>query len=123
VVAWSYNRRVVGKEHLMPLPPPLSAEQRRRALEKAAEARRKRAAIKKQLKEGTVALEELLRRAREGDEIVGKIKVSAVLESLPGIGKVRSLRIMERLGISKSRRLRGLGDKQAGSLLKEFSRR
>jgi hypothetical protein len=106
----------------MPLPPPLSEEQRRQALEKAAEARRKRAELKEQLKSGRTSLKELLERSN-ADDIVGKMKVSAVLESLPGVGRVRARKIMERLDISESRRMRGLGAKQKESLLAEFARR
>lgn len=105
----------------MPLPPPLTEEQRKRALEKAAEARRKRAELKEQLKSGRTSLKDLLERT--GDEIVGKMKVSTVLESLPGVGRVRARKIMERLDISDSRRMRGLGAKQKGNLLDEFARR
>ena len=32
------------------------------------------------------------------DDVIGKMKVSALLESLPGVGKVRAKQIMERLG-------------------------
>ena len=106
----------------MPLPPPLSEEQRRQALEKAAEARRKRAELKEQLKSGRTSLKELLERSN-ADDIVGKMKVSAALESLPGVGRVRARKIMERLDISESRRMRGLGAKQKESLLAEFARR
>lgn len=105
----------------MPLPPPLTEEQRRHALEKAAEARRKRAELKEQLKSGRTSLKDLLERTR--DEIVGKMKVSTVLESLPGVGRVRARKIMERLDISESRRMRGLGAKQKSNLLDEFARR
>jgi len=105
----------------MPLPPPLTDEQRRQALEKAAIARRKRAELKEQLKSGRTTLRELLDRT--GDEIVGKMKVSNVLESLPGVGRVRARKIMERLDISESRRMRGLGAKQKENLLSEFARR
>jgi hypothetical protein len=105
----------------MPLPPPLSEEQRRQALEKAAVARRKRAELKEQLKRGATSLKELLDRT--DDEIVGKMKVSNVLESLPGVGRVRARKIMERLDISESRRMRGLGAKQKDNLLNEFARR
>jgi ribosomal protein S13 len=48
------------------------------------------------------------------------MKVSALLESLPGVGKVRAKQIMERLGISESRRVRGLGSNQIASLEREF---
>jgi len=105
----------------MPLPPPLTDEQRRQALAKAAVARRKRADLKEQLKSGRTTLRELLERT--GDEIVGKMKVSTVLESLPGVGRVRARKIMERLDISESRRMRGLGAKQKENLLTEFARR
>ncbi len=105
----------------MPLPPPLSEEQRRDALEKAATARRKRAELKEQLKSGRTTLKELL--ARTDDEVVGKMKVATVLESLPGVGRVRARKLMERLDISESRRMRGLGARQKENLLTEFARR
>ena len=105
----------------MPLPPPLSEEQRRDALKKAAEARRKRAELKEQLKSGRTTLRELLERT--SDAIVGKMKVSTVLESLPGVGRVRARKLMEKLDISESRRMRGLGAKQKENLLNEFARR
>ena len=57
----------------------------------------------------------------ESDEVVGKLKVSAVLQAMPGIGKIRAMQIMERLKIADSRRLRGLGDQQRKALLGEFS--
>lgn len=105
----------------MPLPPPLSDDQRKEALEKAAEARRKRAEVKDQLKSGRTTLRDLL--DRRNDDVVGKMKVSTVLESLPGVGRVRARKIMERLDISESRRMRGLGAKQKENLLSEFARR
>ena len=105
----------------MPLPPPLTEEQRRQALEKAAIARRRRAELKEQLKSGRTTLKELL--GRTDDEVVGKMKVSTVLESLPGVGRVRARKLMERLDISESRRMRGLGAKQTETLLTEFARR
>jgi hypothetical protein len=102
----------------MPLPE-LDAESRRQALERAAEARKIRAELKQQLKAGEIDFAEVLRRA-ETDEIVGKTKVSAVLEALPKVGKVRARKLMERLDISPSRRVRGLGANQRDKLLREF---
>ena len=104
----------------MPLPT-LTEEQRRDALAKAAEARKRRAELKGQLKQEKLSLRDVL--TRQGDEVVGKMKVSSVLESLPGVGKVRARRIMERLDISATRRVRGLGAKQKDALLTEFSKR
>jgi hypothetical protein len=102
----------------MPLPT-LTPEQRQQALEKAAEARRKRAELKAQLKSGNVTLASVLNK--DSDDTVGKMKVASVLESLPGVGKVRARKIMEKLDISASRRVRGLGSKQKDALLAEFS--
>jgi hypothetical protein len=104
----------------MPLPT-LTEEQRREALAKAAEARKKRAEVKERLKTGNLSLGDVLDRRQ--DETVGKMKVSSVLESMPGVGKVRARKLMERLDISASRRVRGLGAKQKEALLAEFSKR
>ena len=103
----------------MPLPPQLTEEQRKAALEKAAAARRARAEIKEKLKMGSLTLKELLAQSA-GDETIGKIKIVAVLESLPGVGKMKARRTMEEIGISESRRVRGLGDQQRASLLQVF---
>ncbi|MFM8944181.1 MAG: integration host factor, actinobacterial type [Actinomycetota bacterium] len=100
--------------------PVLTEEQRRQALAKAAEARRKRADLKAELKSGRTSLKQLL--ARDGDETVAKMKVSSVLEALPGVGKVRARRIMEKLDISATRRIRGLGAKQRDALVAEFQK-
>ncbi|GAA2818502.1 integration host factor, actinobacterial type [Crossiella cryophila] len=100
--------------------PQLTEEQRAAALEKAAAARRARAELKERLKRGGTNLKEVLKSA-ETDEVLGKMKVSALLEALPGVGKVRAAQIMERLEIATSRRLRGLGDRQRKALLTEFS--
>ena len=105
----------------MPQPPSLTPEQRHTALEKAARARRERAEIKDHLKSGRVTLRELLVKA-ESDEIVGKMKVLAVLEALPGTGKVKARRLMEHVGISETRRLQGLGAKQREALLEAAAR-
>jgi signal recognition particle GTPase len=103
----------------MPLPPALSPDDRSAALAKAAAARRQRAELKEKLKMGSTTLKELLDQA-ERDEVVGKMKVVTVLESLPGVGKVRARRMMEQFSISEARRVRGLGDKQRKELLKAF---
>ncbi|HEX6076440.1 MAG TPA: integration host factor, actinobacterial type [Micromonosporaceae bacterium] len=102
----------------MPLPS-LSPEQRAAALEKAAAARKARAELKEKLKRGEMTFGDVLTRA-EKDEVIGKLKVSSVLEALPGIGKVRAAQIMDRLHIAESRRLRGLGEHQRRLLLTEF---
>jgi S13-like protein len=100
-------------------PPVLSDEERAAALAKAAEARRIRAELKQRLKMGSITLVELLEQA-ENDELIGKTKVLAVLQSLPGVGKVKARRTMEEIGIAENRRIRGLGDNQRSELLAQL---
>ena len=100
--------------------PPLTPEQRAAALEKAAKARKDRAEVKNNLKRGGITLPAVLKQG-QSDDTIGKMKVSALLESMPGVGKVRAHQIMERLGIAESRRVRGLGANQRAALETEFS--
>ncbi|WP_289018106.1 integration host factor, actinobacterial type [uncultured Ornithinimicrobium sp.] len=102
----------------MPLPQ-LTPEQRADALAKAAEARRERAAVKNRLKNAQGSLKDVISEGKKND-VVGKMKVSALLESLPGVGRVRARQVMEEIGISESRRVRGLGANQIAQLLERF---
>jgi predicted DNA repair protein MutK len=99
----------------MPQPPPISPEARAAALEKAAIARRQRAELKEKLKMGSITLTELFEQS--GDEAIAKMKVLAVLESLPGLGKVKARRAMDDIGIAQTRRVQGLGANQRKALL------
>ena len=104
-------------------PPQLTPEQRQLALEKAAAARRQRAEVKDKLKIGSLSLPELFEAADRNDvegDMLAKLKVISVLESLPGVGKVRARNLMKELDISESRRLRGLGSNQRRALLEKF---
>ena len=101
--------------------PPLTPEQRAAALEKAAVARRERAAAKNRLKYSQGSLADVIHEGK-GNEVIGKMKVSALLESLPGVGRVRARQIMDEVGISESRRVRGLGANQAAALIARFDR-
>ena len=99
--------------------PPLTPEQRAAALEKAAAARQARAEVKNRLKYSQGSLAEVIEQGRT-DDVLGKLKVSAMLESLPGVGRIKARAIMAEIGISESRRLRGLGPHQAEALIKRF---
>ena len=99
--------------------PQLTDEQRAAALEKAAAARRARAELKDRLKRGGTNLKQVLKDA-ETNEVLGKMKVSALLEALPKVGKVKAQEIMTELEIAPTRRLRGLGDRQRKALLEKF---
>ena len=100
--------------------PQLTPEQRAEALEKAAQARKVRAEIKAQLKSGELSLDKVFSDA-ENNEALGKLKVIALLEALPGVGKVKAKQTMDEIGIAESRRIRGLGPHQRSALLERFS--
>lgn len=100
--------------------PQLTPEQRADALQKAAAARKARADLKDRLKRQEMSVADVI-RAGESDDVIGKMRVSAVLEALPGLGKARAQKIMERLEISPTRRVRGLGSNQRKALEREFS--
>ena len=68
---------------------------------------------------GSVSLNELLNQG-QSDEVVGKMKVLAVLQSLPGLGQVKARRGMEEVGISDTRRVQGLGEQQRRKLLEKL---
>ena len=102
--------------------PPLTPEQRSAALEKAAASRRERAEVKNRLKHAGGSIIDVLREG-ETNEVIGKMRVIDLLQSMPGLGKVRARQLMERLGIAESRRVRGLGTKQVASLQREFGPR
>lgn len=99
--------------------PQLTPEQRAEALEKAAVARRQRASIKNALKTGDTSLKKVISDGKK-DDVVGKMKVSSLLESMPGVGRVRARQIMDEVGISETRRVRGLGANQIAALLERF---
>ena len=100
--------------------PPMSDEQRADALAKAGAARRQRAEIKALLKTGSLTLGEVFERA-ETDDIVAGTKVYPLLASMPRMGKVKAMRLMDELQIAENRKIRGLGSRQRENLLNEFA--
>lgn len=104
----------------MPVPP-LDPADRSRALEKAADARRRRADAKRRLKRGETSLADLLDEAAD-DAALNGMRVIEVIESMPAHGPVKAARLMEDLAIAPSRRLRGLGHRQRTALLGAFAR-
>lgn len=99
----------------MPLQP-LTPAQRHDALSRAMAARSTRSEAKAALRTGALTVAELLARA-DTDEALARLKVTDMLECLHGVGPVRALAILERLGIAPSRRLRGLGVHQRTALV------
>ena len=98
--------------------PNLSTKERAEALAKAQEMRTKRMELRKELKAGKVTLAEVLKRE---DEIVTRMKVKYLLESLPNVGKITAVSIMEEIGINESRRVQGLGKRQLAMLLEKLA--
>jgi len=103
----------------MGLPPQLTAEQRQQALLKAANSRKRRAEVKSKMKNSEISIDDILLLAKTEDAIA-KMRVKELLESLSGVGKVRAQSLMERLNISPSRRIQGLGRLQIKQLREEF---
>jgi hypothetical protein len=102
--------------------PPLTPEQRKAALDKAAASRRERAEVKNRLKHSGASIVEVLEQGQR-NEVIGKMRVLDLLQSMPGLGKIRARQVMQRLNISESRRVRGLGAKQVAALEREFAPR
>jgi hypothetical protein len=102
--------------------PPLTPEQRQAALDKAAASRRERAEVKNRLKHSGASIADVLKEGQV-NEVVAKMRVVDLLQSMPGLGKVRARQMMERLHISESRRVRGLGANQIAALEREFGAR
>ena len=99
--------------------PQLTDEQRKEALEKAAAALHARAELREKSNTGQVPLAEVL---DSDDPIAARLKVSALIESLPGYGKAKAAKIMAELGISSTRRVKGLGARQREQLIEALSK-
>ncbi|WP_283170407.1 integration host factor, actinobacterial type [Curtanaerobium respiraculi] len=98
--------------------PQLTPEERKAALDKAKAARIKRARVREDLKGGKVTLSQVI--DMRDDEVIGRMKVSTLIETLPGYGKAKAEKLMNELRIAPSRRLRGLGDRQKAALLERL---
>ncbi len=98
----------------MGAPPKLTTQERRDALKAAVAARRTRAAFKEDIKVGRKSWKDAF---SENDESIKKMRVRELIESLPGVGEVRAKTILERAGISPTRRVGGVGRSQYEKLL------
>ncbi|NLJ79754.1 MAG: integration host factor [Firmicutes bacterium] len=98
--------------------PYLSQEEKMKALKKAQEMRSKRAELRAKLKNGSISLQDVLDSA--DDEVIARMRVTYLIQSLPQIGKVTSKKIMSEIGINENRRVQGLGKRQRNELLKRL---
>ena len=103
----------------MGAPPQLTPEERARALAKAKESRQIRAAVKARVKSGELSISDVVTMSKD-DEAIAKMRVLELVESISGVGKIRGKSMLERLGISLTRRIQGLGRHQLESLENEF---
>jgi guanylate kinase len=103
----------------MGLPPKLSPEERSAALEKAKLSRQRRAQVKDRVRTGDLSIAQVLELSKS-DEIIAKMRVLELLESKSGVGKIRAASLLEKLNISPTRRIQGLGRLQIEEILKEF---
>lgn len=103
----------------MALPPALTPEARSAALEKAKFSRKRRAEVKEKVKSGELSISQVLELAKS-DEIVAKMRVLELLESKSGVGKIRAAALLDKLKISRTRRIQGLGRLQIDEILREF---
>lgn len=98
--------------------PALTREEKMNALKKAQEMRSKRAELRYKLKKGIITLQDVLDSA--DDEVVARMRVAYLLQSLPQVGKVTSAKLMKEIGINENRRVRGLGTRQRSELLEKL---
>lgn len=101
--------------------PKLTPAEKAAALKKAQEVRSKRSKMRAKLKSGELTLEKVLAAAKD-DEVIARMKVAYLLESLPRIGRIRSRKLMHDIGIDESRRVQGLGVRQKEALLERLAK-
>ena len=99
------------------LPPRLSRRSRRKAGQKAVLARQERARVKEEIASGEKFFFELFADERKS---IKRMKLVDLLQSVPGIGRIRADLIMDRAEISSSRRIGGVGKRQLEILRQEF---
>jgi hypothetical protein len=99
--------------------PNLTNSERTDALKKAQQMRSLRAQLRQEIKSGKLTIADVLERS--DDEIVGKMRVKYMLESLPQVGKITAAKIMNEIGIDEVRRIQGLGSRQKADLLEKFA--
>ena len=99
--------------------PQLSSAQLEAAREAATHARRQRADLKEQVKNGQLSFSAALNKAVEDDSL-SRIKVVDLLRAMPRVGITRATEIMENLAIAPNRRIRGLGRHQVQRLTELF---
>lgn len=100
--------------------PELTKEQRQANLEKAMEMRKKRAEIRAKLANGIYDAATVVRRGLEGEQAYAGMRVKQMISALPGYGFKKTQALMHALSIADSKRVGGLGVKQAHALIEKL---
>lgn len=98
--------------------PELTYEERIAALDKGLSERRERAALKELMRRGDIDP----CKALDMEQAQG-MRVTAFLDSCPGIGVAKREQTLREVGISSSRRVRGLGCRQREALKEWLGKR
>jgi hypothetical protein len=99
--------------------PVRSLDQRMEALKRANEIRVRRAQLKKDLKDGRLRIEVVL---RSPPEYVETAKVFDILMAVPKFGRVKAARFLNQCRISQSKTVGGLSERQRAELIGLFNR-
>lgn len=94
--------------------PKLSPDEKKKALQKAREVRSQGVKIQHNLKNGKITIREVLTNIN--DDVIARMKVVYLLESLPCVGKIKTRKIMSNIGIDETRRIQGFGIRQKQAL-------
>lgn len=101
--------------------PVISDDQRRDSLVKAMAMRTERAQLRSALKSCGLSIEEFFELADVGNQAASGMRVKSLISAMPGYGAKKTEELMFKLGISDTRRVRGLGKRQRQGLLDEFA--
>ena len=99
--------------------PQRSLDQRMEALKRANDIRVRRAKLKKDLKDGRVGIDDVLRNP---PMYVETAKVFDILMAVPKFGRVKAAKLLNQCRISQSKTVGGLSERQRGELIGHFNR-
>ena len=102
--------------------PPRTDVERTQALQRALEVRRERAQLRADLRERRIRAVDIVRNS-DSRAAWGALHVMWLLKAVPGFGDVRAERVMADIGISHSRRIQGLGERQRAELIDHLADR
>ena len=100
--------------------PELTKEQRIANLEKAKQMRKERTELRSQLASGVLTVCDLINLAGRGDKAASGLREKQMIIALQGSGFKKTQALMHALSIADSKRVGGLGVKQAHALIEKL---